>query len=296
MQADSGKNDGGLSALKRKVKKFLPLHLLTLLAAMPFNYAALLNLDIEAWGSFALNALMLQSWVPMQSVYFSYNSVAWYLTLTVFFIVATPLVGKFAKRVKPYAWTGIAICVAIAQILWALMLQTSANGQWLVYICPIVRLLDFILGYGAFQLTKELKTILDDSQKYIYIPVLLAITMCIVLTVLSMNFEGLFFTVSVWTIPVLTLTMSVALGASKAPMVRWVFENRIIVFMGNISFEFFLLHQLAIRYCRKIGEYIGIGDSVVFGIGILLLSIAAAWVWQNMFAIIKQKRKGVALS
>lgn len=237
--------------------------------------------------------------MPIQSVYFSYNGVAWYLTLTVFFLAAAPLVGKFTKNIKPIAWAAINAGVIMVEFLWCLLVQNVTVGHWLVYICPIVRLMDFILGYGTYQMTKKLQTALVDSGKrsrYTCISLLFAMAACIVFVALSMNFDSRLFCVAVWGLPVLAIIMSAALGANKVSLVRWVFENPLIVFMGNISLEFFLLHQLAIRYCRKIASYIGIEESVVFGIGIGLLSIAAAWIYQKMVAVIKKKYFGARRS
>lgn len=61
MQADGGRSEGGIPALRKKIAKFYPLHVLTLLAAAVLNYSALLQLDVMSWGAFVLNALMLQS-------------------------------------------------------------------------------------------------------------------------------------------------------------------------------------------------------------------------------------------
>lgn len=292
MQTDSDRNTSAILGLKRKIQKFYPLHILTLVAAAVLNYSALLGLNIEAWGSFVLNALMLQSWVPIQSVYFSYNGVAWYLTLTVFFVLISPLLVRFTKHIKPITWAGISAGLVAVEFLWCLLVQNAAIGHWLVYICPVVRLIDFVLGYGAYQLAKELKTSFV-AVRYIYISILSAVAACAVLIELSMNSSSRLFAVAVWTLPALVLIMSVAIGANKVLLVRWAFENRMIVFVGNISLEFFLLHQLSIRYCNKIASYIGIEKSVLFGVGICLLSVAAAWICQKLFAAIKEKCKGV---
>ena len=79
---------GSWALVKRKIGKYYPLHLVTLLAAIPIGYRALAEGHVSAYAEIVLNVLLLQDWRPKG--YFSYNGVAWFLSLMVFLVVMTP--------------------------------------------------------------------------------------------------------------------------------------------------------------------------------------------------------------
>ena len=63
--------------IKKKIGKFYPLHLLTLICAIPFSIDLLfIQKHINTWLKLGLNALLMQSWVPIYGVYFSFNAVS----------------------------------------------------------------------------------------------------------------------------------------------------------------------------------------------------------------------------
>ena len=66
---------------------------------------------------------------------------------------------------------------------------------------------------------------------------------------LGMCNENEFFSVFLWYFPSVLL---IYLLAVKEKLLTKVFENKLLVFFGNISFELFLIHQLFIRYYEKI--------------------------------------------
>lgn len=85
-----------------RIKKFLKLHFFTLFLVMPLC----INL-LKKPLSFALkllfNITLLQTWIPSQNIYFSFNAVAWYLSLTAFLYFIAPkalvVISKLSKIV-----------------------------------------------------------------------------------------------------------------------------------------------------------------------------------------------------
>ena len=81
-----------------KIRKYYLLHIITLVVSLPFVWKhLLLEGDIRYWGTMVINALLLQDWIPKASVYFSYNGVAWYLSLTIFFLFASSFILRWMK-------------------------------------------------------------------------------------------------------------------------------------------------------------------------------------------------------
>lgn len=79
-----------------KLRKYYPLHIATLCLALPFAVKALLiQHSFGAWAALFLNVFLVQTWIPKASVYFSYNGVSWYLSITLFFLICSSVVLAF---------------------------------------------------------------------------------------------------------------------------------------------------------------------------------------------------------
>lgn len=131
--------------IKKKLKKFYPLHLITLIIAIPFLYKSFLNCNFEkAIEKIALNLLLLQSYIPDMDIYFSLNATSWYLSTAFFFIILTPFAIKFIN----FTANKINVIFIIIVIQYWLFYCFADNKQahWLLYVCPLIRMLDFVLG------------------------------------------------------------------------------------------------------------------------------------------------------
>lgn len=136
---------------KLRCIKFYPLHWLCLLLIIPWA------LQIYHWkyiSVFFINALLLQSWVPISSVYFSFNSASWYLADTLFFSLMFPLLIKQIGRGGAKPKIIIISCLVIFYTCMVFMIRHTV-----LYISPLVRLTDFVfgifLGLGYFELKKK---------------------------------------------------------------------------------------------------------------------------------------------
>lgn len=137
---------GSWLRVKQKLGKYYPLHLVTLFFALPFAYKALLAGKVSAWGTLVLNAALLQTWVPKTSVYFSYNGVAWFLSLMVFLVIVTPRMIAWLQRRSVRAVAGVMVGILVFEWAWALAAMQLPASHWLVYVVPVVRTLDLFLG------------------------------------------------------------------------------------------------------------------------------------------------------
>ena len=63
---------------KKRLTRIYPLHLLCLLAAAAILVAAG-TFGIKDGAIFCINAALVQSWIPLSGVYFSFNAVSWCL-------------------------------------------------------------------------------------------------------------------------------------------------------------------------------------------------------------------------
>ena len=132
--------------LTHSIRKFYPLHILTLFVAVPFSLSLLLSLDIKTWVSLFFNITLTQAQIPKSSVYFSFNAVAWYLSLNAFLIIISPFVLYFWKDKSKKQILTILVLILVIESILCLISYNSEYAHWLLYICPFVRSLDFLGG------------------------------------------------------------------------------------------------------------------------------------------------------
>lgn len=130
-----------------RIRKFYFLHLLTFCLAAPMTCYGLWK--SQEWGlgiaETMANLLLVQSLVPVKDVYFSYNAVSWYLSDTMWFYLCLPAcLYLFRKwhRSKMALLTGI----FMLQIIYNWICLGSPYEHWLLYINPLYRLTDFLIG------------------------------------------------------------------------------------------------------------------------------------------------------
>lgn len=134
--------------IKLRISKFYPLHCITLLLAVPLCFYEFTDKTKTGVLKFVINGMLLQSWVPNRSVYFSFNLVSWYLSTMIFFIAITPVIIHGLKLInRKITLIILAIVIIITEICFAIFIPENGElKHWLIYVCPLTRTLDFIAG------------------------------------------------------------------------------------------------------------------------------------------------------
>lgn len=136
----------------KRVIRLWPLHLLCLLGFVVLHLQTSFS-SIKSIGVLGINSLMLQSWIPIKDVYFSGNAVSWCLCDLMFCYLLFPALYRFINNVHTKTIVIIGLLVAAFYFVIIQLIPDDMVHAF-VYISPIFRLLDFILGilvYQAFQ-------------------------------------------------------------------------------------------------------------------------------------------------
>lgn len=136
---------------RHKLQKYYWLHIVTLLAALPISlsvlHGGLLISDIVKVVS---NVFLVQSWVPLHAVYFSMNAVSWYLSLDLAFAFMLPVLIRIIWQMQGKAVIAWIVGVVLLEFALSFGVQAFVNdtgvAHWVIYVCPIIRSLDFIIG------------------------------------------------------------------------------------------------------------------------------------------------------
>lgn len=232
-----------------RVARIWPAHIVTTIAAVFILHT--FNFKIIA------NVLMIQSWVPIASWYFSYNAVSWSISTEFFFYVAFVFMSF---RWQTTFWWKLIGCVAL---LWLLMAVGSSlklpaftpdtvSLHGLLYVGPLARLLEFVSGMSTFLLYRWLLPRADRVHAGIFT----------ILELSALAFSGYIMSTGLFLAPLLSILPPTAgqyLGhayswpafvpvilvfAFQKGYVSKLLSFKIPVLLGETSYSLYLVHQL----------------------------------------------------
>lgn len=272
----------------QKVKKLYPLHVVTLLFVSLIVFGGLFlhrvsYTEIAEQGAyFITNGLLLQSWIPWRDGYFSFNAVSWYLSTAAFSYFLFPLVfrevqSKSKKRIARLVAITLGLMIIVAIILgigeqnfgW-----TNAILKWVVYICPLYRAGDFIIGLVAGYVF--VTHIISKSGVHCTIAEIIIIALMMV----QVMIYGSGAMPTNWSLTLFWLPTSIIcvylFSVNKGIVSRVLSKSKVLVWLGNISGEAFLIHHI----CIKAAEYITKNKWVVAVISFSVTLICTGiWKW-----------------
>ncbi|KQX51988.1 MULTISPECIES: acyltransferase family protein [unclassified Paenibacillus] len=231
--------------------KIYPTHLLTFLLAVPFYFLIPLKHSTILYVLQAFtNILLVHSFLPVGN--FSFNGPSWSISDEFFFYAIFPFMiiliikyfGSGRKKI-------LSIC-----FLWLIMLvvailfsynKSDAINNWLFFVFPVTRAFDFLVGITLGLLFLEIKEIIN--LKFTKLTFTILEISSIILLLLSIYFStsliqnlryDLFFT------PFLSLLIFTF--AFQKGIISDLLSNKIFVYLGEISFSFYMIHNLVLSY------------------------------------------------
>lgn len=209
------------------------------------------------------NILMLQSWVPFSEWHYSLNSVSWSISTEMFFYFVFPFVLAVAlSKRSTWLWICAVLCLGVMLAIATALNVSPVEGRgitaWgLLYVFPLTRLTEFLIGMWAYRFALVL-----HEQSSVWSPVkaglieLTAVAGVIGMVVLcSWLGKGVLLDIapqsSVW---VQTaggggaFAFLIAVLYRERGIVSRALRTRSLVYLGEISFALYLLHQIVIRW------------------------------------------------
>ena len=247
--------DPGITSHKqliiKRLKKYYPLHIAALIFSLILDFRA--SWTARKAITLLLNVSLLQSYLPVSNIYFSFNAVSWYLSLTMFFALITPAVLCLLKKIERRKFVfQTALIFFLFQFIWCAfsMIMPGKFHHWLVYISPFIRSIDFLIGGLIFLFIRTSGFKAQDRMKVNLLFVSVVIYE-IIFSLISRNVKANFFwelfSVSMWTLPNVILICCILFNEKRESLINKIFTNKFAVYIGNISFEFFMLHTLALQ-------------------------------------------------
>ncbi|HVE22194.1 MAG TPA: acyltransferase [Acidocella sp.] len=256
------------SFYKARFARIWPLHVVAIL---------LLPLLVRTWNPGGLspmgkiyvgigNLLLIQSWVPLRDSYLTFNGVAWSISTEAAFYLFFPIATVLMKRniglpmAISAALTAFFIC---ATIYWKIPIDSSLpfSAMGTLYVNPLARLFEFVLGMAACRAYFYIRPGLPTNRIFWTV----AEAVLVLASVASMH----------W-IP--RLPLRIIFPSHAAPVIQYYLDNsgsapvfaalivacgvgagfisrflacRALVFLGEVSFAFYLVHATVLLWLTK---------------------------------------------
>lgn len=228
----------------RRMAKLYPLHLLCLLAFVVINIK---SMDAEALVRLLPNLLLIQSWLPSADYYFSGNAVSWFLSDILLCYAVFPFVCRAIRRMTPAALTFTWAAVLMAYSL-LLCNVTDAMTNTFIYVFPPVRTVDFALGITIWRVAEWTKRHRPDvaENRLAINAAELAVFAALAATLAAHPYVNLQIRTACLFWPVCATVILLFASERQGGGVAWLLRHKPLIWLGNITFPMFMVHQMAI--------------------------------------------------
>lgn len=267
---------------RRRMMKIYPNHLVAWCLALLLMYWMSREVTV---GQALPSILLVHSWLPSFDVHNSVNGVSWSLSCELVFYLCFPLLLPAINKLKSsrlMAWgAGNVVAIFTVPVAAALLVPSTPkfadlgigeHQQWFAYIFPGTRLLEFVLGILLARMVREgrlasirpwhaVLALAAGGVVALYVPLLFSFSAVLVLP----------FAITV-----------VTFANNDVTQRRSVLRSPPLVWLGEISFAFYLLHGLVMDSAGyKYGHHFASGQLIEKALwcgGLFVAAVACSWV------------------
>ncbi len=254
-----------------------PVHVVCLTIGLQFMWISpgMLPDHAHSWASLIAQYLMVQTWVPVRNWYVEYNSVSWSIATEMFFYLAFPLL-LLGKR-SHFWWKYLLVIIVAGITIYCFQYgyDNQLGPEWLGYVgvpiaFPLIRLVEFATGMATCFLmlkwnvkfaerpSKNKATYVTHSLWELFAVALIVCGWVLVYkTQLADIVHGKFgFILESWfhcANGLLFYAFAICVFSVCRGLIGQVLSSRFFVWLGEISFAFYLIHQIVIIKLNFLG-------------------------------------------
>lgn len=221
--------------LFQRIARIYPLHVLILVLYMIF----LIRPSLGGWPLYftnlAFNASLTQAFSPEPLTYFSFNAPTWSLSVEMFFYVFFPLFMGLKTR-----WLALLAVAVVSLKLYLASALPQGSQHFAMYICAPLRLADFLTGILLFRLFTRMTA---PSAQYATLFQALSLLSLVALLAVAQQVPQKYRYDLYYLAPMALIVLAFAFqnGALANAI-----SKRPLIFLGQASFAFYMVHQTPI--------------------------------------------------
>lgn len=226
-----------------RIARIYPVHLLCLLIAVPITLKDI-SFNLSTWlTQLFFNATLTQSFIPIKYIYFSFNSPSWSISNELFFYLVFPFLIVLGSKVKDNKYKKALLTMSILLIPLLMLIIPTEYYKHLFYVNPFFRVFDFIIGLILFEIylniKKQQRTINYDLLEVSSILLLLLFFIFHAWVPLVMRYS-----IYYW----IPMSLLIFIFSFQNGLISRFLSNKTLLFLGEISFGFYMFHQLVLKY------------------------------------------------
>lgn len=240
-----------------RLARIYPLHFLTFLIAIPLNIELILHTPLKSLFLAFTNLFLLQGYFSSIDILFSFNSSSWTLSIEFLFYLLFPFISfwiyTFASKKSTKTILLYSLLLWLINILLVYKFKDSSLSLLILVTLPFTRLIDFILGslLALIFISHETKTIKFNRTTFTIVELFSILSLPIILTIKpslqNISYYSPYHSLSICFI--------LYIFAFEKGFISKMLSNKILVFLGTISFNIYLFHQLVLIYVLNLIDY-----------------------------------------
>ena len=228
-----------------------------------------------------LDVFLLQSWFPVPSVFFSGNAVCWFLSDIVFCYLMFPFLVKMRNSIFHYLYT----CFFIACYFIIVCLLPTESVYYFLYINPLFRVIDFLLGIELYYMYKRLLSYQFNKQSFFVNSILelFVVIFCAVSLLIFKYVPYRFSCASFYWVPTLLFILVFSYNKDNGGLFTRLFNARFFNYLGGVSFPFYVFHLIVITWFKSAISILGLNISHYMGFVIcVIISIILSCIYMQI--------------
>lgn len=284
----------------KKTGKLYPLHLLMLVFMMGLEIiaikAGLTDFDVSFIGKALADILLLQSLIPSEKFYYSFNNVSWYLSSVMIASMLFPAVLRKVRKCKGIreACSMILLMFVLQLSLCGIVAKLTSKGftHWFSYIFPFTRLLEIAAGaYSAYIFiqigTFGIPTVYASLLEVLSIALFAAAQKLFKLGIVPDHWAPS----SLYFLPSVGCVFICAVGKG---ILTKLLTNRVTGFISDMSAYIYIVQLVVIKAVSMVIERLPISLAVgkaVYCITIPLVTVMISVIYSKVCDSVKRRRR-----
>lgn len=237
--------------IKKKMLRIYPLYIIVLALFVGINFLKNNISTFIDWIYLGLNISLLQGWGGLAAVG-KFYTIAWFLSSLLFCYIIGYWLIKLKNQNDGLFWKLLYILTAVLLLFkcfTAFFLPTDDLGYYLCCLLPLAGFTDFLIGALLAHLYKSKTAFTPKAQMFFQIFSFAILILSFFMKLhLPINYSRAFLMIPANVLLILAFSTETVFS-------KKVFGNKFMLFLGNISFEVYLIHFIVISLITKLNFF-----------------------------------------